>query len=281
VGAGDRLDRAVMRRGWFLSRTRAQAAIRGGLVWVDGRPARDPSRRVDEASSAIELTGDPFERAGRGAMKLEAALDRWAVSAQGWRVADIGASTGGFTETWLLRGARQVYAVDVGSGQLQPWLRDDPRVVVRDRVNARTLTPESLAGSGRDVPEALDAASIDVSFIGLHHVLGPTARLVRCDGVVLALLKPQFEVGRDGVGKGGVVRDREAVGAVLRRYRDAAAHFEVVVEDVMRCPVPGRDGNQEFWLKLARTGRAARAVSDEVLAAAVDEAYGVRAGGQR
>ena len=273
-----------MRQGWFPTRSSAQEAIRAGQVQVGQVIVRRPGRLVP-ACTRLALVPGAEVRASRGAGKLEAAIDRWGVDPTGWRVADIGASTGGFTETWLQHGAERVYAVDVGHGQLRPWLAKDPRVAVADGVNARDLAPAVLASADRAAPavawEPLEAASIDVSFIGLDRVLAPVAGVVQPGGLALALLKPQFEVGPGHVGKGGVVREREAVGDVLRRYHGAVAAWGWAWTDVMLCPVPGREGNREFWLRLARLpaapgGRPAALVED-VLA----EAYGPRDGVSR
>ena len=268
-----------MRHGWFSSRSRAQDAIRNGFVRVNGQAVRRPGAWIS-AESLVERDAGSVLAASRGAGKLAAALARWRVASAGWRVADVGASTGGFTETWLQHGARRVYAVDVGHRQLRPWLADDPRVVVLDGVNARHLAVSQLEAArpegqgGTWAP--LDAASVDVSFISLDRVLAPVARTLKPGGLVLALFKPQFEVGPSHVGKGGVVKDREAVGRVLQRYRDAVAAWDLAWMDVMLCPVAGRDGNREFWLRLLRGGH--RRGSASALEDVVAEAYGRQTG---
>ncbi len=267
-----------MRQGWYSSRARAQDAIRSGFVRVNGRTVRRPGEWV-LADSRVEREADAALPASRGAGKLGAALDRWGVAPTGWRVVDVGASTGGFTETWLRHGAQRVYAVDVGHHQLRAPLAADPRVVVLDGVNARNLSASQLAaaeeGAGGGAWTFLDAASIDVSFISLNRVLGPVARTVAPGGLVLALFKPQFEVGPLYVGKGGVVRDREAVGRVLQHYGRSMADWDLAWTDVMACPVTGRDGNREFWLHLVRGAQAA-AMPDEAIADALAGAYGRR-----
>lgn len=265
-----------MRQGWFPTRSSAQDAIRAGQVQADEVTVRRPGHFVSPAARLALVPGTEV-RASRGAGKLQAALEHWGVDPHGWRVADIGASTGGFTETWLAHGAARVYAVDVGHGQLRAWLAHDPRVVVADGVNARALTAEMLGGEA-----LLAAVSIDVSFISLDRVLAPVSSVVRPGGLALALLKPQFEVGPGHVGKGGVVRDREAVGNVLRRYQGAVAAWGWVWTDVMLCPVAGRGGNREFWLRLRRepapaSGCRPAAAVDDVLA----DAYGVQPGARR
>lgn len=251
---------------------------------VNGRTVRRPGEWVP-TESCIEREAASALPASRGAGKLAAALSRWPASPSGWRVVDVGASTGGFTEAWLRQGVERVYAVDVGHQQLRAWLAGDPRVVVLDGVNARRLSASQLAaadgreaGGGAWVP--LDAASIDVSFISLDRVLPPVARTVKPGGLVLALFKPQFEVGPAHVGKGGVVKDREAVDRVLQRYRDAVAAWDLAWTDVMLCPVAGRDGNREFWLRLVRGGGRGEG-SGAAIADVVAEAYGWRAGVSR
>jgi len=281
-GAARRLDQVVMERGWFVSRSQAQDAIRAGRILVAGRPVTAPGRAVPEGTPVQLTASDPMP-ASRGAGKLEAALDQWGVSPRGWQVVDVGASTGGFTEAWLTRGVAKVFAVDVGVNQLRPWLAADPRVVVVDGVNARRMTASLLRSRDQSADAAegamWDGASIDVSFIRLELVLGAVSRLVKPDGLVLALLKPQFEVGPKTVGKGGVVRSREAVRAVLERYWRLVAEWNLHLMDVMACPVLGRGGNRELWLALTGAssghGRVSGARLDEVLT----QAFGREDGG--
>ena len=247
---------------------------------MNGRIVRRPGEWVPD-NSRVEREAGAALPASRGAGKLNAALAQWPMDPTGWRVVDVGASTGGFTETWLRQGVERVFAVDVGHQQLQGWLAADRRVVVLDGVNARDLSAGQLEAaegeSRRTAWVPLDAASIDVSFISLERVLAPVARTLKAGGLVLALFKPQFEVGRRHVGKGGVVKDREAVNRVLQRYRAAVADWGLSWTDVMLCPVAGREGNSEFWLRLVRGAYRAED-KGALVAEVVAEAYGRQTG---
>src|SRR5438128_6450971 len=215
-----RLDVLVTKSGFAESRQRAQALILAGKVRVAGETVRSPARSVSEGAS-IAVDSEPGY-ASRGALKLGPALDRFGVDPTGRVCADIGASTGGFTDVLLRRGAEKVYALDVGRGLLHWRLRQDPRVVVIERVNARDL--ESF-------PEPVLLVVVDVSFIGLEKVL-PAITGAAPSAEVVALLKPQFQVEREQVGKGGIVRDADAVEGALRRFRDfcAANSLRVLAE---------------------------------------------------
>ncbi len=228
----------VTRSGLAESRERAQALILAGKVKVAGETERRPDRSVsDDASISVEA-GPDF--ASRGALKLGPALDRFHVDPQGRICADIGASTGGFTDVLLRRGAFKVYAIDVGRGLIHWRLRQDPKVVVIERVNARDLDA---------FPEPVSLIVVDVSFISIEKVL-PAMRRAAPDAEVVVLFKPQFEVGRADVGKGGVVRDAGAIEAALQRFRDwcAGNHYSVVGEAASE--VTGAAGNQEVFLHL-------------------------------
>ncbi|HZN02198.1 MAG TPA: TlyA family RNA methyltransferase [Candidatus Polarisedimenticolia bacterium] len=257
----------VVERGLAPSRERAQALILAGRVIVDGRPAGKPGGTVPgDAAIALLAPDHPF--VGRGGLKLEGALTRLGVDPHGLVALDVGASTGGFTDCLLKRGARRVYALDVGTGQLDWSLRRDPRVVTMEGRNARHLRPE-------DLPEPVDLAVVDVSFISLALVLPPLRPLVKTGGTVLALVKPQFEVGRRDVGKGGIVRDpalhRGAVASVARSA--AAAGYALL--GGCRSPLPGAEGNVEFFLLLGPGPRAGAAGDAEALARSiVDEERG-------
>jgi 23S rRNA (cytidine1920-2'-O)/16S rRNA (cytidine1409-2'-O)-methyltransferase len=206
-----RLDQLLVERGLFPSREQARRAVMAGTVEVEGRRIDKPGTPVP-AGAALAVVGpkEPFvSRAGR---KLAHALDHFALDVAGQVCLDVGASTGGFTDCLLARGAARVYAVDVGYGQLDQRLRGDPRVVVMERVNARHLAPGAL-------PEPCDLATVDVSFISLLKVVPALLPLLRREGQLLALIKPQFEAGRGAVGKGGILRDE----AVRRRVIEATA----------------------------------------------------------
>jgi 23S rRNA (cytidine1920-2'-O)/16S rRNA (cytidine1409-2'-O)-methyltransferase len=236
-----RLDRLLAERGMFPSRERAQAAILAGHVAVDGR-------RVDKAGmlvtpdSAVEVLAPLHPYASRGGVKLAHALDTFGIDPAGWVVADVGASTGGFTDCWLQRGAHHVFCIDVGRGQLIPRLAGDPRVTVRDRLNARYLALEHVGGT------PVDAASVDVSFIGLALVLPAVAGILRDGGTLVALVKPQFEVGPRHVGKGGIVRDPTWHRAVLERLIEMGPTLGLGPTGVTASPIRGQHGNREFLL---------------------------------
>jgi 23S rRNA (cytidine1920-2'-O)/16S rRNA (cytidine1409-2'-O)-methyltransferase len=236
-----RLDLALVARGLVPTRAKARDAILRGCVTVDGRVATAPSAPV--ASTADIAVDDPAGRyVSRAALKLIAGLDRFGYSPEGRVALDIGASTGGFTEVLLERGATKVYAVDVGHGQLHPRLRDDPRVVSLEGLNARDLGPAQ-------VDEPVGAIVADVSFISLRLVLPPALALAAPGAWAVFLVKPQFEVGREHVGKGGIVRDaaraRQAVDGVVAWLCD---DVRWIVDGLAESPILGGDGNREFLL---------------------------------
>jgi 23S rRNA (cytidine1920-2'-O)/16S rRNA (cytidine1409-2'-O)-methyltransferase len=233
-----RLDVLITKNGLAESRERAQALILAGKVRVAGETIRKPDRSVSE-DAPISVESAP-DYASRGALKLGPALERFGVDPSGRVCADIGASTGGFTDVLLRRGAARVYAIDVGRGLLHWRLRSDPRVVVIERVNAREL--ESF-------PEPVSLIVVDLSFIGLEKVL-PALRRASPEAEVVALFKPQFQVGRGEVGKGGIVRDPEAVEAALRRIREWCAANGYSVQGEAPSAVTGAEGNQEIFLHL-------------------------------
>jgi 23S rRNA (cytidine1920-2'-O)/16S rRNA (cytidine1409-2'-O)-methyltransferase len=240
----ERLDRMVVERGLADSRERAHALILAGAVKVDGVRA-DKAGKLVSVDAEIRLSAAPMPYVSRGGLKLEAALDQFCVQVEGRVALDVGASTGGFTDCLLQRGARRVVAVDVGYGQLDLRIRQDPRVVVMERCNVRYLEPA-------DLPERPDLSTIDVSFISLRIVLPVVAKLLVDLPEILALVKPQFEVGRGEVGKGGVVRDP----ALHRRVLDDVAQVGVSLGLKASAPFPspilGPKGNQEFFLHFIR-----------------------------
>ena len=233
-----RLDRLLVERGLAGSREKAQALIMAGEVTVEGQKAVKPGHSV-EVSSKIEVTGKaPY--VSRGGLKLAAALDAFAIDVTGRVVMDVGASTGGFTDCLLQRGAARVHAVDVGTGQLDWKIRTDPRVVVHDGINARHLRPE-------DIGEPVDLVTCDVSFISVTLILPAVTPILRPEGAMVILVKPQFEVGKGQVGKGGIVRSPEL-------HREACARVENAVKSlgfetsIMESPITGAEGNKEFLL---------------------------------
>ena len=238
-----RLDQLLVARGLFDSREKAQRAIMAGDVTVDGRVVDKAGTRIaDDAMIAVKAA----ERyVGRGGLKLEAALAHFAIDPAGAACLDIGASTGGFTDCLLQHGASRVWAIDVGHSQLDWKIRNDPRVVVREKLNARFLTRA-------DIPELIDVCVIDVSFISLSLILPPAAALLSNGGVIVPLIKPQFELRKDQVGKGGVVRDDALRAWAVESVRGAAEALgwrEVARADSR---VAGPKGNREIFLHLRK-----------------------------
>jgi 23S rRNA (cytidine1920-2'-O)/16S rRNA (cytidine1409-2'-O)-methyltransferase len=238
-----RADLALVARGLFDSRAKARAAIEAGGVTADGRLVAKASEPIADDAVVEATPAHPY--VGRGALKLEHALSAWAVAVMGRVVLDVGASTGGFTEVCLAAGARRVYAVDVGRGQLHPSLAEDPRVVSLEGLDARTLTPAEL-------PEPPELIVCDVSFIGLAKALPAALALAAPDADLIALVKPQFEVGPERVGKGGVVKDAEARDAALAGVRAWLAAGGWAVRATADSPIAGGGGNREFLLWATR-----------------------------
>jgi 23S rRNA (cytidine1920-2'-O)/16S rRNA (cytidine1409-2'-O)-methyltransferase len=235
-----RLDLALVERGIVETRARARDAILRGMILVDGETAKRPAMMVP-ADATIEALDPAGRYVSRAALKLIAGLDHFGYSPAGLRVLDLGASTGGFTDVLIERGAERVYAVDVGHDQLHPRLRDHPAVVSREGVNARDLT-------AAHVHDRVDAVVADVSFISLRLALPPALALAAPHAWGVFLVKPQFEAGRRALGKGGVVRDREAA---LKAATDVAAWVQETgwtVDGLIESPIVGADGNHEFLL---------------------------------
>ena len=255
-----RLDRELVRRGLAPSREAAGDAIRAGRVLVAGAVAAKPSTLVS-AADPVAMAGPARRWASRGGGKLAPVLERLGVAVAGRRCLDAGASTGGFTDVLLQAGAAEVVAVDVGYGQLDLRLRQDPRVVVLDRTNVRTLDAERIGGP-------VDLTVADLSFISLRLVLPALAGATREDGDLLLLVKPQFEAGREAVGRGGVVRDPAARAAAVGAVADAGTPLGLGVAGVCPSPLPGPAGNLELFLHL-RAGAAP--LDDTALRAAVAE----------
>jgi 23S rRNA (cytidine1920-2'-O)/16S rRNA (cytidine1409-2'-O)-methyltransferase len=237
-----RLDVLLVERGLVASRERARAVILAGQVRVDGQVISKAGAPVT-ASADIELIAPDHPYVGRGGIKLAHALETFAIDVRGRRAMDIGASTGGFTDVLLQRGARDVLALDVGHNQLDWRIRTDPRVLVREGVNARHLTPA-------DVPHPIDVATIDVSFISLRHILPVLPPLLSPGGDIIALVKPQFEAGREEVGKGGIVTDPAVHEAVLERVARDAKDAGLLQVAVTPSPITGAAGNREFLMHL-------------------------------
>ena len=241
-----RLDKLLLERKLADSRQKAQALIVAGQVLVNGQRADKPgSQYADDCEITVKGSSCPY--VSRGGLKIEAALDHFAINPQGLVCADIGASTGGFTDCLLQRGAARVYAIDVGYGQLDWKLRQDQRVVVMERTNARHLQPG-------DLPEPIALAVVDASFISLRLLLPPLLPLFGGPAAIVALIKPQFEVGRGRVGKGGVVRDADLHQEVIDEITAFASELGLVNRGVIPSPILGPKGNREFLVWLTAPG---------------------------
>ncbi|MCS7001882.1 MAG: TlyA family RNA methyltransferase [Dehalococcoidia bacterium] len=262
----ERIDRLLVELGHTTSREKAQALILSGDVTVDGRTVRSASDLVSRDATIMVSAPPPF--VSRGGQKLAGALDALRVDPAGRVCADVGASTGGFTDCLLQRGAAAVYAIDVGYGQLDLKIRQDPRVTVLDRTNARHL---------ERLPTPVDLVTIDVSFISLTKILPAVTRWLAPSALVLALVKPQFEAGPKGVGKGGVVRDPAVRAATVRAVAEAASALGLAVVGVCPSPLAGPAGNREYFLLLSNDP-SARDIADrsDAIAAAVTHEQATR-----
>ena len=244
-----RLDTLLVERGLAASRERARALIIAGQVRVDGQPATKAGASISPAATVTLIAPDhPY--VSRGGLKLAHALDAFGIDVRGRLALDIGASTGGFTDVMLQRGASRVVALDVGHGQLDWRLRNDPRVTVIERVNARTLDPSMLAADAR----TFDIITIDVSFISLRLILPVVPPLLASDGDVVALVKPQFEAGRREVGRGGVVRDTAIHTRVVEEIAAVADALGLRRAGLTDSPISGMEGNKEFLLHVRPSG---------------------------
>ena len=238
-----RADLVLVERGLFDSRARAQEAIAAGLVTADGVPVRKASEGLSEGAEIV--AGAPHPYVSRGGVKLAAALDAFGFDPKGLACLDVGASTGGFTDVLLRRGASHVHAVDVGRGQLHPDIARNPCVTSLEGTDIRHESLAVPAGS-------IDLVVVDVSFISLTLVLPKIVRFMRNAAQLVALIKPQFEVGREGIGRGGIVRDAALRDASVVRVRRQAEDLGVVITGLVPSPITGRDGNAEFLLGARR-----------------------------
>ena len=252
-----RLDQALVQRGLAPSREKAKAIIMSGIVFVEGQ-REDKAGAMIEETREIELRGQGLPYVSRGGLKLEKALEEFQISSEGKICMDIGASTGGFTDCMLQRGAKRVMAVDVGHGQLDWKLRQDPRVEVMEKTNIRYLLPDQIAQ-----PPVF--ASIDVSFISLSKVLPPLKKLLALEGEVVALIKPQFEAGREKVGKKGVVRDKAVHREVILKAFDYARENGFAIQGLTFSPIKGPEGNMEYLYYLKCLGEDRQPDVEEVL----------------
>lgn len=261
----ERLDVLLVSRGLAPSREKAKTMIMEGNVFVN-------NNREDKAGSTfaddckIEIHGNTLKYVSRGGLKLEKAMTHFGITLDGKVCMDIGASTGGFTDCMLQNGASKVYSVDVGYGQFAWKLRQDPRVVCMEKTNIRYVTPE-------DIDDALDFASVDVSFISLTKVLGPARALLKDNGQMVCLIKPQFEAGREKVGKKGVVRDKAVHEEVINKVIDFALEIGFSIHNLEYSPIKGPEGNIEYLVYIEKTSEAVKEESVDVHAV-VEAAHG-------
>lgn len=242
----ERLDVLLVREGHALSREKAKAIIMSGNVFVDGQREDKAGAFFDPDKIHIEVRGNTLKYVSRGGLKLEKAAMEFGIALDGKVCMDIGASTGGFTDCMLQNGAMRVYSVDVGHGQLDWKLRNDERVICMEKTNFRYMTPG-------DIPEQLDFASVDVSFISLTKILPPAKALLKDMGQMVCLIKPQFEAGRDKVGKKGVVREPEIHEEVIERIANFAQSIGFIILNLDYSPIKGPEGNIEYLVHLQKS----------------------------
>ena len=241
----ERLDVLLVQQGYASSREKAKAIIMAGQVYVDGQK-EDKAGSMFKEEAKIEVRGNTLKYVSRGGLKLEKAMSHFAVTLEGKVCMDVGASTGGFTDCMLQNGAVKVYSVDVGHGQLDWKLRNDPRVVCMEKTNIRYVLPEDLG-------EPIDFSSIDVSFISLTKVLLPIHNYLRAHGQIVALIKPQFEAGREKVGKKGVVREKSTHIEVIEMVKDYALSIGFDILNLDFSPIRGPEGNIEYLIHLEKS----------------------------
>ena len=242
-----RADLYLFEKGYARSREDARRSILAGLVKIDGKMVSKPSAQIDEEFSGNVEFSRSVPYVGRGGLKLEAALDRFKIDVSGLCCVDVGASTGGFTDCLLSRGAAKVYAVDSGHGQLAPELRSDPRVVPMEGVNAKFITPA-------DFPDAPHLAVMDVSFISQTQLHAAVFGILKPGGMFVSLIKPQFECGKGNIGKGGVVRDRKKRETAVGKVLDSARLTGFTVAGRFESPLTGGDGNVEYLALFVKGG---------------------------
>lgn len=247
----ERLDVILVNQGHAPSREKAKAIIMSGNVYVNGQKEDKAGSQFDESKIQLEVRGSQLKYVSRGGLKLEKAMDSWDISLEGKVCMDIGASTGGFTDCMLQNGAVKVYSVDVGHGQLAWKLRNDERVVCMEKTNFRYMVPA-------DIEDALDFASVDVSFISLTKILIPARNLLKDDGEMVCLIKPQFEAGRDKVGKKGVVRERSVHEEVVRKILDYADSIGFDLLHLEFSPIKGPEGNIEYLMHIRKNSARAQ-----------------------
>ncbi|MBQ8821615.1 MAG: TlyA family RNA methyltransferase [Lachnospiraceae bacterium] len=247
----ERLDIILVNNGYAPSREKAKAIIMSGNVYVNGQKEDKAGSTFDESKITLEVRGAQMKYVSRGGLKLEKAMDSWDISLDGKVCMDIGASTGGFTDCMLQNGASKVYSVDVGHGQLAWKLRNDERVVCMEKTNFRYMVPA-------DIQDALDFASVDVSFISLTKILIPARNLLKEGGQMVCLIKPQFEAGKDKVGKKGVVREVSVHEEVIRKALDFADFIGFDILHLEFSPIKGPEGNIEYLMHIQKSEEKSR-----------------------
>lgn len=260
-----RLDLLMVERALAPSREKAKAYIMSGDVYVNGQK-EDKAGTMFQETVKIEVRGNTLPYVSRGGLKLEKAMNNFGVSLEGKVSMDVGASTGGFTDCMLQNGAVKVYSIDVGYGQLDWGLRNDPRVVCMEKTNIRYVTPQ-------DIADRLDFASVDVSFISLTKVLGPARELLNDNGEMVCLIKPQFEAGREKVGKKGVVRDKAVHEEVIHKVIDFAMEIGFHILNLEYSPIKGPEGNIEYLVYIRKEAEGSKEESVDVHAV-VEAAHG-------
>ena len=262
----ERLDVLLVNGGFAPSREKAKVIIMSGKVFVNGQREDKAGSTFDPEKITIEVKGSTLRYVSRGGLKLEKALNEFPLTVEGKICMDIGASTGGFTDCMLQNGAKKVYSVDVGHGQLDWKLRNDERVVCMEKTNIRYVKPE-------DIADRLDFASVDVSFISLTKVLGPARELLNDNGEMVCLIKPQFEAGREKVGKKGVVRDKAVHEEVINKVIDFAVEIGFHILNLEYSPIKGPEGNIEYLVYIRKEAEGSREESVDVHAV-VEAAHG-------
>ena len=253
-----RADLYLTEKGYVSSRKKAQILIDAGKVTLDGHTVKKASQQIDDTEHTIEiLQGDEVRFVGRGGLKLEAALDAFGINVRGKTALDIGASTGGFTDCLLQRGAKKVYAVDAGVGQLAGSLLANPAVISIEKLNARNLLPEHIGNT------RVDLIVMDVSFISATYIIPQYPALMNETAEAVCLVKPQFEVGRAMIGKGGIVRDAMAHADAIKRVCTCAESVGLRPVALIPSPIQGGDGNREFLLHLVRQEGRGEVLTDE------------------
>lgn len=271
----ERLDVILVEQGYASSREKAKAIIMSGNVYVNGQKEDKAGTTFDFTKCKLEVRGNTLKYVSRGGLKLEKAMQTWKFPLEGKTCMDVGASTGGFTDCMLQNGASRVYSVDVGHGQLDWKLRNDERVVCMEQTNFRYLKPE-------DVPEKLDFVSVDVSFISLTKILIPARNLLKVGGEMVCLIKPQFEAGREKVGKNGVVRELSTHREVIEKVIDFADLTGFSVKGLEYSPIKGPEGNIEYLVYLKKEAEPEESVAslaereaEELLATVISEKKGL------